>query len=37
MDQSELARIIVKKQKRIEGLEAILIAKNLVKCIEELE
>jgi len=37
MDQNELVRIIMKKQKQIDGLKAILIAHKLVDELEELE
>jgi len=37
MDQSELTRIIVKKQKKIDSLEAILIAHRLYDEVEKIE
>ena len=37
MNQDELARIIVKKQKKIDSLKALLLAHNLVDEIEKLE
>ena len=37
MNEKELSRIIIKKEKKITQLEAILLAKNLYDEIEELE
>jgi len=37
LNSDELSRIIIKKQKKITQLEAILLAKNLYDAIEELE
>jgi len=37
MDMSELSRIIVKKEKKIEGLKAILIAHRLYDEVEKIE
>jgi len=37
MNEKELSRIIIKKEKKITQLEAILLAKNLYDAIEELE